>query len=67
MNGKEYLEKYPSSTEKPVIQYDLEMKILNEFKSIIEASNSTGINKKSISKCCNNHVESNHGFKWGFK
>ena len=39
---------------KKILQYDINMKLINEFESINSASKFTGINKNSISRCARN-------------
>jgi hypothetical protein len=51
---------------KPIMQFDMEGNFIKEYKSIIEASILTGINKSSIGKTCNQIFKSAGGFKWKF-
>lgn len=55
------------STCKPVLQYDKNNNLINEFKSINEACRETGFNKSPISMCCNNKKERYNNFIWKFK
>ena len=55
------------SLYKAVIQLDIEGVIINEYKSIKEASFITGIKSDSISSCCNRRRKTSGGFKWKFK
>lgn len=45
-----------------VNQYDLNMALLHSYKSIKEASESTNINRQSISKVCGGKYSQTHGF-----
>lgn len=50
---------------KPIIQYDIDMNKINEFKSQKEASNILNISYSSINKCCRGKQTNAGGF--GFK
>lgn len=50
--------------EKPIIQFDLEGKIINEFVSLNEAGRKTGINPTSISKVLHGHTKKAGGYYW---
>jgi len=54
-------------TKKPVIQYDLKGKKVNEFISINDAFRQTGIRVGDISAVCNNKQKTAFGFIWKFK
>ena len=47
-----------------VIQLDLNDNVLNEFESIKQAEQKTGIDASSISNCCNGKRKSAGGYKW---
>ncbi len=47
-----------------VEQYDLEMNLLNTYKSITEASKQTGVNRTSISQCINNKLNKTKDYIW---
>ena len=49
---------------KKVIQLDLNDNVLNEFESMKQAEQETGVFATSISACCNGKVKSAGGFKW---
>ena len=49
---------------KKVIQLDLNDNVLNEFESIKQAGQETGVFATRISACCNGKVKSAGGFKW---
>lgn len=49
---------------KKVIQLDLNDNVLNEFESMEQAEQKTGIDASSICRCCNGKRKSAGGFKW---
>ena len=49
---------------KKVIQLDLNDNVLNEFESMKQAEQKTGVSAKNISNCCNGRRKSAGGFKW---
>ena len=51
---------------KPVIQYDLNHKILNKFNSGKMAQDLTGVNRNNISQCSRGNIKTAGGFIWGF-
>lgn len=55
------------SKYKSVIQKDLSGNILQEFESIKQASELTGVGRNSISACCNGRTKTGHGFIWEHK
>ena len=52
---------------KEVIQMDMEGNIVAVYKSVAEASESTGANRSSIAKCCRDEYKSASGFRWKYK
>ena len=52
---------------KPIIQYDLNMNFIAEYKSAREAEKATGIGYKMISRVCNYKRSHTHGFIFRFK
>lgn len=52
---------------KPVEQYSLNLNKIQEFSSINEASNKTGISKGNISSCCTGRNKTGSGYIWRFK
>ena len=44
----------------------MEDKLIAEYKSVIEASKITGINKSSIAKVCRLERKQAGGFKWEY-
>lgn len=55
------------NAKKPVFQYTKSGKFIAEFESIMEASESTGINFKQISAVCIGFHKTASGFVWRFK
>ena len=51
---------------KTIIQYDLQMNKIKEFKSQTEASNELNLNNSNISSCCKNRVKTSGGFIFKF-
>jgi hypothetical protein len=51
---------------KKVGKYSLDFDFINEFKSVSEASRSTGISKTCISRCCRGEREQTGGFLWKY-
>jgi hypothetical protein len=49
---------------KKVIQLDLNDNVLNEFESMTQAGQETGIDASSIGRCCNGKAKSAGGYKW---
>ena len=49
---------------KKVIQLDLNDNVLNEFESMTQAEQETGVSRRSIGRCCNGKLKSSRGFKW---
>lgn len=56
-----------SSLKKPIIQFSLDGKQLNEFNSINEAFRQTGVGKDCISACVRGKQITSGGFKWKYK
>ncbi|MCK9446054.1 NUMOD1 domain-containing DNA-binding protein [bacterium] len=54
-------------SEKPVLQYDLHNNLLNEFKSIKDATEYINGSIGNISKCCNKKQSTHKGFIWKYK
>lgn len=52
---------------KPVVQYTTKGKLIAEFDSIVEASESTGIDFRQISAACVGKYKTSMGFVWRFK
>lgn len=55
------------SLSKPVAQFSLDGRLLNTYKSTMDAQRQTGICNQSISECCNGRrYKSAGGFIWKF-
>lgn len=52
---------------KHVLQMDCDGNLIDQFKSISEATEVTGINKSSIAKVCRGERNHAGGYKWSFK
>jgi group I intron endonuclease len=50
--------------KRPILQYDLEMNFIKEWKSGVDAQNALGILRGNISSCCTLHRNEAGGFKW---
>ena len=55
-----------SNSTKKIIQYDLNMKKIKEYKSQTDAAKELGITKGRISKCCRGEMSSTNGFIFKF-
>jgi len=70
MQTKEYKnnrQPYITSISKPIFQYDLNSKLLNEFQSMRDAEIQTGVKRIGISKCCKGTTRQAGGFMWRYK
>ena len=56
-----------SNTTKKVIQYDINMNKLNEFYSIVDASNQLNLNVATISNCCSEKTKCTRRDKYIFR
>lgn len=56
-----------ANPEKKVLQYDLNMNLLDEFKSLAEAARSVNGNHGNISMCCQNKRKTAYKFIWKYK
>lgn len=52
---------------KPVLQYDLQGNLINEFSSIIEVKKQLGYNAGNICQCCKGKLKQIYGYKWKYK
>lgn len=64
--GKKYIELNCRNNKKPVCQLTKEGRIINKFKSIIEAEKQTGISNKHISSVCKNKRKTTGGYVWRY-
>ena len=64
-----YKQRNTSNAEKEVLQLSLYGEIVNEYKSISEASRQTGLSLGNLSSVCNNkpHRKTLGGYKWRFR
>lgn len=53
--------------KQPIIQYDLQGSVIEEFGSLREASRKTGINSGEISKCARGLIPNTGGYRWKYK
>ena len=58
---------YANIKNKGVVQFDLDMNIVNEFISTRAAERATGTNHHCISECCRGKLNTANGFIWRFK
>lgn len=56
-----------SQLTKPVLQYTLDNKLVNEFISVREAERQMKIYHGSIIKCCKHKLKSTGGYIWRYK
>lgn len=61
------IEKVKKKLYKKINQYDLNLNLINEYESIIEASKKTKISKGNICQCCKSKYNSTHGFIFRYK
>lgn len=66
-NNKLETKRKPHPFSRPVIQYNLNMKKINEFESLYEASKKTGIRQPNIWSCCNGNLKTTGGFIFRYK
>lgn len=57
----------PTNHKKAVFQYDLDGNLIQEYSSIMDAYNETGIDFRLISLVCKGKRNSTGGYKWRFK
>ena len=55
-----------SKLSKPVLQFDLNMRLIREWKSTIDCSRN-GHNSSGVSKCCNGKLRTDHNYIWRYK
>lgn len=63
---KRYIGNIGKNSIKAVIQYDLEMNEIQQYNSITEASQKTGVNASSISGVCHFKRKTAGGYIWRF-
>lgn len=52
---------------KPIIQYNLDGKLINEWPSTMEIEKKLCFTNSNISKCCNGKYKTAYGFRWVYK
>lgn len=63
----EHIKKIAQNNSKPILQYDLNNKLLKEWGSISEASRDLNIKQSGISSCCRKVVKTSGGYIWKYK
>lgn len=66
-NKREYRNKGVNSKSKTILQYTLHNEFIEEHKSMVLASNKTGINRVSIGDCCKGKQNKAGNFIFKFK
>lgn len=61
------LQRAASSKSIPIIQFNLEGKILKEWKSAVEVEKRLGFSKNSIRSCCRGEHKQAYGYIWKYK
>jgi group I intron endonuclease len=64
---KLYENGYVNPTKKSILQYDLEMNLLNEWESGAAASRGTGLSTSTICQCLSQRSKTSGGFIWKYK
>lgn len=62
-----YVKNWRQLKGKPVIQFDKNNKIINEYTTARRASKATGVSYKKISAACNKRQKTAGGYIWKFK
>lgn len=57
---------YKGQKDKKTFQYDLEGKLVKEWKSLSEIERQTGHSFKAISRCCLGQIKTAFGFCWSY-
>lgn len=60
-------ERKAKSKSKPVLQYDKNENLLNEYPSAIDAERKTGIYQENICMVCKGKLKSTGGYLWRYK
>lgn len=63
-------DRYPihiDARKKKVLQLELDGEIVGEFESVSKASQTTGISKTCISRCCRGEREYSRGYRWEYR
>jgi hypothetical protein len=67
MSGYKHSEHWKLKISKPVLQYNLDLVLLCEYKSIKDASLITGISRQNIGACVNGKYKKSGGYIWRYK
>jgi len=62
-----YIKNWRELKGKPVLQFNTNNELINEYFTARQASKITGVSYKKISACCNNRQKTAGGFIWKFK
>ena len=52
---------------KPVLQYDLQDNLINEFPSLMQVYRELGFGQGNIVNCCKGKLKQAYGYKWKYK
>lgn len=63
--GKFIGDKHPNA--RPILQFNLNGELIQEFGSATSAANFLGLSAKSIRQCTNNRIKTSGGFIWKHK
>lgn len=55
------------TSEKAVLQYTIDMELVAEYKSTMEAERKTGFDNANIGRCCNGKQKQHKGYVWKWK
>lgn len=64
--SQEAKEKMSKALSKPIVQYNLDNKLIGIYESVKQASELLNIFSSNISSCCRGKCKSAGGFRWGF-
>jgi len=56
-----------STIKNKVLQLSKNGKVLNQFESVVNASNVLGVDSSNIYRCCNKKRKTAYGFKWKYE
>ncbi len=64
---KDISEKKKMNPPKPVIQYSMDMEVLNEYSSLTEAASKNNLSWGHVGQCCRGNISHAGKFKWKYK
>lgn len=67
MTGYKHSDNWRSKISKPVLQYNSDLELITEYKSIKDASLATGISGQNIGACANGKYKKSGGYIWKYK